>query len=109
MADTEEYKIFLKRYRKRIQSVNDWQFTVENAYELFKEEGEDRFLEVLEDKEGFTEFCNNYYDILRERFNICGGGMRDHYQMYKVELKGNDDAYENYLRRIIKNFDKCYR
>lgn len=102
----EDYEIFMRRYRKRIQSVNDWTFT--QAYKLFKEKGENHFLQELEEKEDYTEFCEKYYAILREQYNICSAGMWDQFQKYKVKFNGDESAYRNELRRTIKNFDKYY-
>jgi len=102
----EDYAIFMRRYRKRIQSVNDWTFAY--AYKLFKEKGEDHFLQELEDKEEYAEFCEKYYSILREQYNICSAGLSEQFQMYKEKFGGDEQAYRNELRRTIKNFDKYY-
>lgn len=108
MTETQDYDMFLRKYRKRIMSVNDWKFTLVYGYTLYKEKGEDQFLTELEEAEEYTEFCEKYYDILREQFNICSAGMWEHFQMYKEKFGGDEQAYRNELRCRIKNFDKYY-
>lgn len=107
MAD-EDYSLFVRRYGKRIQSANHWKLTLTYGYSLYKEKGEDHFLTELEEVEEYSEFCEKYYDILRQAFNICSAGMWDYFQLYKEKFDNDDGAFRNELRRTIKNFDKYY-
>ena len=77
-------------------------------FALYTEKGEAAFLDELEEQENFTQFCEKYYDILREAFNICSAGMWDYYQLYKVKFDNDDAGFRNELRHTIKNFDKYY-
>lgn len=104
MADPE-YKLFVRRYGKRIQDAGSYDFSLAYGYNLYKKMGENHFLTELEDVEEYSEFCKKYYSGLRELYNICSAGMWDYYQMYKVKFGGDEGAFRNELRLRIKNFD----
>lgn len=95
-------KVFLRRYKSRIQSTNSW-LSLDDWYSLYIERGEDEFLDKLEDEERFTEFCRRFYNILREEYNICSAGMQDSYEQCKVKFGGDLDAYENELMLVIRS------
>jgi hypothetical protein len=101
----EDYQLFLRRYEMRIQYLDDYSFTNEKAYKLFKEKGEDHFLQELEEKERYNNFCHEFYDILREQWNACGDLMWDEFNKMKEIGREN---YIQSLRKRIKGFDRWY-
>ena len=103
----EDYQLFLQRYETRIRAVDDYcSFTVQKAYKLFKEQGEHQFLQELEEEEKYRDFCNEFYDILREQWNACGALMWDEFK--EMKRLGGRDNYIQSLRKRIKGFDRWY-
>ena len=92
----KEYELFLRRYGKRIRNTDLYEA---DAFQIYKEKGEEAFLERLEDEEGFGEFCQKYYDLLRERYNACSALMEDEYERFKTEFKKDHSKYSADLER----------
>ncbi len=96
--DDQEKTMFLRRYETRIQRLNDFR-SLDRWFELYTTKGEDEFLDELEDKEIYNDFCRKYYDILREAYNICSAGMRDYYELYKEKFGYDEAAFRHELRQ----------
>jgi hypothetical protein len=92
--------LFLRRYQRRIRGTFTYR-SLDSWYALYLENGEEAFLEELEDEENFAYFCSKFYDILRENFNICSAGMRESYEQYKVKFAFDEDSYRHELMLAI--------
>lgn len=91
-----EYDLFLRRYGRRIMKTDLCQ---EEAFKIYTEQGEEAFLERLEDEEDFMEFCEEYYELLRERYNACSALMEDEYERFKTEFQKDHSKYSEELER----------
>ncbi len=91
-----EYQLFLRRYGKRISLAN---LSQQEMYTLSKQQGEEAFLALLEDEEEYIEFCDEYYDLLRERYNACSALMDEEYQRFKTQFKKDHSKYSEDLER----------
>jgi hypothetical protein len=65
-----------------VEEANYWQ-SLEAAFENFLSMPLVDFLEILEEQREFGRFAAEFYDELREMWNICSGGMWDEYQRMK--------------------------
>lgn len=99
---TMDYSLFIRRYEKRICDAYSWFITVNEAYELCKEKGEDHFLTVLEEQEDFGDFCKEYYEFLRENYNACNGMMWDQFEIFKSEFNSDRSKYWSHLQKELK-------
>lgn len=98
----DDKNVFLRRYKSRIQKTHSW-LSLDEWYSLYLEKGEDAFLDKLEDEEDFSDFCERFYDTLREEYNICSAGMKESYEMCKVKFGGDMDAYGHELMLAIRD------
>ena len=96
------YLRFVKIFGNRITDSNTWGKTLEQSYQLYKEKGEDQFLIELEDSEKFAEFCDEYYDFMREHWNACSASMWSSYEDFKTTHGKNERVYWIYLRNLAK-------
>ncbi len=96
-----EYKLFLRRYEKRIRKTD---LLETYAYQIYKEQGEEAFLTRLEDEEGFAEFCSEYYDLLRERYNACSALMEDEYERFKTQFNKYHSKYSEDLEKAWRKY-----
>lgn len=108
--DPQEKTIFLRRYGSRISALNDYS-PIDYWINLYMTKGEDEFLDELEDKEDFNDFCRKYYSILREAYNICSSGMHDYFENYKVKFDYDDAEFRRELRldkQVAKIMDSYF-
>ena len=78
----------------------------EEAYKAYLSLPENEFMEKLNERADFHDFCKDFYDILREQWNACGTLMMDEFELMK-ELGGRTNYIQS-LRKRIKDFDKYY-
>lgn len=99
-----DYNRFIKLFGSRIEKIEHraWYKSMEESYELYNEVGEDQFITELEDAEGFSEFCYEYYDFMREHWNACSGSMWDAYKEFKTKFARNQDKYWDELNRCAR-------
>ena len=79
MADDKA--LFLRRYQTRIEEAETGR-SVDKWYTIYVKKGEAVFLTKIENIEKYNKFCSNYYEPLRDAFNIDDDGMADHYELY---------------------------
>ena len=88
---------FKRVYEKRIMmTVLD----VQKCYILYQEEGEEAFLDMLEEHEEFEEFSKEYYDYMRERWNACGSSMWYSFREWRDNYDRNVERYWDHLKSL---------
>lgn len=99
-----DYTRFIKIFGSRIEKIEHraWYKTMQESHEFYNEVGEDQFITELEDAEGFADFCDEYYDFMRERWNACSGSMWDAYNEFKIKFERNQDNYWNELNKCAR-------
>ena len=70
------------------------------SFKMYEEKGEAEFLNKLKEQEAFRDFCDEYYDYMRERWNACGGSMWDSFETFRTKYKSNVSKYWAYLEEI---------
>jgi hypothetical protein len=97
MADFTQFKL---QYGYVIKKVDCWR-DAQHAFQDFKVLGEGAFLVKLNEQLEYTEFCEEFYDTLREHWNICSAGMWEEFQ--KLKEKGwSFEEYRIELHKSIK-------
>jgi hypothetical protein len=75
----EWFQVNLARSVKKSQG---WR-NLGQAYAEFRKTTLKNFLTLLNEKQKFQHFCEEFYDDLREMWNICSAGMEDEYERMK--------------------------
>lgn len=107
--EDKEYSLFVRRYAKRINECDQWYHSIAESYKIYKEKGEDQFLIKLEEREDFENFCNEYYDHLREHYNACSASMWDAFDSFRNEYNSDYNAYWKYLEDCLEKQRKNRR
>lgn len=93
---TMDYAKFVNCFGERLEAVR---MSLDQSFQLYEEKGHAEFLKVLREKEAFQEFCDEYYDYMRERWNACGGSMWDAFEVFRSKYNGDYAKYWAYLRK----------
>ena len=71
------------------------------CYNHYKMLGELEFMAHLKNRIEFNDFCQEFYDDLRSRYNICSAGMEDEFKRMKSH-NWTLSQYRNYLNTDTK-------
>jgi hypothetical protein len=77
------FRNFNQTYKYLLTQVTDLWPTPEEAYEAYRKEGKKGFEVLLNEEIEFADFAKEFYDDLREMYNICSAGMVDSFQAMK--------------------------
>jgi hypothetical protein len=67
-------------------------------YNEFKKRGRKGFHMFLNERLEFKDFCEQFYDDLREMYNICSAGMEEEFQ----RMKSNGWSLDDYATHLKK-------
>ena len=70
------------------------------SYNTYQEKGEAEFLSKLKEQEAFRDFCDEYYDYMRERWNACSASMWESFETFRTKYNSNITKYWTYLEEI---------
>jgi hypothetical protein len=73
------YAKFLEEYVPLYEDLELYE-SDEELYEMFKAKGRKGFNTFLAERRKFNRFCQEFYDDLREMYNICSAGMDDEFE-----------------------------
>jgi hypothetical protein len=94
------YQNFRRTYGQMIKGAsNHWQYATE-AYDDYVKLGKKKFENLLNEEVEFQDFCNAFYDTLREMWNIDGEGMQNAFNLMK-EKKWSYSEYRAYLKQQV--------
>lgn len=102
MADANE-TLFLRKYKERIEKTTSWR-PVHQWYDIYVKEGELKFLEKLEEQEGFNDFCKKFQKILLDAFDPYSQTMWVHYGQYKDKFNSDVEAFAEDFLRMLNTF-----
>jgi hypothetical protein len=91
------FRNFERTYKYLLSQVSDLWRTPEKAYIVYVDEGKRSFEEQLNEHIEYLNFCKEFYDDLREMWNIDTAGMYEAFQ----KMKKNDwthTQYRNYIQ-----------
>lgn len=74
---------FERTYKAALHKAQDLWDTTEEAYEAYRTEGKKGFETLLNENIEFALFAKEFYDDLREMYNICSAGMLDSFEDMK--------------------------
>jgi len=77
------FENFKRTYKASLRKARELWYTPEEAYEAYLEQGKKDFESTLNEEIEFGEFAKEFYDDLREMYNICSAGMMDSFQDMK--------------------------
>lgn len=83
-----------------VEKSGGWS-NLKQAYLQFKKTTLKNFMKELSEKQKYQDFCQEFYDDLRQAWNICGAGMWDEYQRMKKE-SWSFAQYRSWLKTEIK-------
>ncbi len=88
MADFTKFKL---QYGYIVSKTHRW-MDAQAAFEEYKTIGEEEFLMKLNYELEFADFCTEFYDTLREMWNIDSSGMYEAFE----KLKEKGWSFEDY-------------
>jgi hypothetical protein len=91
---------FTEHYTHAVEETDYW-LSLNAAFEDFLSMPLVKFLEVLEEQREYSRFCQEFYDDLRDMYNICSAGMWDEYQRMKKN-KWRFSQYRSWLNSEIR-------
>ena len=83
-VDTILFEWFQVNLACLVKKTNGWN-TLGEAYNDFRKTTLKNFLKTLNEKQQFQDFCDEFYEDLREMWNICSAGMHDEFERMKRE------------------------
>lgn len=89
---------FKQTYKIALQSAQNLWYTPKQAYAVYRSEGKKRFEILLNEQVEFTEFADEFYNDLRQMYNICSAGMMDAFQ----DMKKKGWTHDEYRRDLQK-------
>jgi hypothetical protein len=92
------FENFRRTYKTSLRHARDLWYTTEEAYEAYLEHGKKDFESTLNEEIEFSEFAKEFYDDLREMYNICSAGMMDSFQ----DMKKNGWTHTDFRRDLNK-------
>lgn len=99
-VDNILFEWFQVNLARSVRKSNGWR-NLGQAYAEFRKTTLKDFLHSLNEKQDFQDFCEEFYDDLREMWNICSAGMEDEYQRMKKE-GWTMDQYRKWLDKQIQ-------
>ena len=87
-----------------VQKTNYW-MRLEYAFQEFRSSSLKDFLKLLKEKQEFQDFGEEFYDDLRQMWNICSAGMEDEFQ----RMKRNNWTFQQYRSWLNKEMKKSRR
>lgn len=66
-----------------VKNSDGWE-NLREAYKEFRRKTLKDFMKSLTEHQRFRDFCDAFYDDLREMYNICSAGMWDEYERMKI-------------------------
>lgn len=95
------YQNFRRTYGQMLKRASNWWQTAPQAYDDYVKLGKKKFEDRLNEQIEYQEFGEQFYDRLREMWNICSAGMWDEYTYMKKKDWSFDD-YERYIKEKRK-------
>ncbi len=92
---------FNRTYKHLLTQVTDLWRTPEKAYRIYVDKGKRAFEDRLNEHIEFMNFCKEFYDQLREWYNIDSVGMHEAFQLMK-EKGWTHQQYREYLQEQRK-------
>jgi hypothetical protein len=90
-----DFATFKRLFGPRIEFAR---MDLNDSYTMYTEKGQEEFLTELEKQEAFREFCDEYYDYMRERWNACSGSMWESFEDFRDKYESNYTKYWAYLK-----------
>jgi hypothetical protein len=93
---------FKKVYKYAMKKQSRWT-TLDQAFRAYLQMGESEFEKEFEDELLFQEFCEEFYDYLREKYNACSAVMYEEFNRMKKN-NWSMAEYRVHLYTPKKNF-----
>jgi hypothetical protein len=103
-VDRIRFENFKRTYKYAVQMVPDDWHSMEEAYADYLAHGKKGFEKLLNEAVEFADFCKEFYEDLREMYNICSAGMQDAF----LDMKKKGWTHAEY-RRHLKEQKKAMR
>ena len=78
------FEWFQECLARLVTKSNGWP-TLGEAYAEFRTSSLKDFLKTVQKHQEYQDFCEEFYDDLRDMWNICSAGMRDEYTSMKAK------------------------
>jgi hypothetical protein len=89
------YKNFRDEYEVLLVYVDEYR-TTRDFYKEYKTRGRKGFHQFLGERLEFKDFCEYFYEELRERYNICSAGMEEAYE----RMKKNNWSFQDFAKDL---------
>jgi uncharacterized short protein YbdD (DUF466 family) len=96
------YQNFRRTYGQMLKHATEMWHTAPDAYDDYVKLGRKKFEDALNEQLEFEEFSQEFYERLREMWNICSVGMWDAFK----DMKKKDWSFDDYDRYIEKERKK---